>query len=185
VLLLLGGVGIFVWSYGVLLPVFARDVLHGGARTLGWLMSATGVGALAGALTLASLGDYPHKYLLQFVGLGVTTAGVLGFAASRSLGLSVLLLAVAGWGTVAFMATANTLVQTTVADEVRGRVMGVWSLVFAGTMPLGSLLMGTMGEHWGAPAATAIGAVAGAVVAGAIAAAFAKAWRSQATATPQ
>lgn len=175
-LLLLGVVGVFTWSYVVLMPVFAKDVLSGGAPEMGWLMSAAGVGAVIGSLTVASLGNYPRKHLLTLLGLTVFTAGVFGFSASPWLLLSLAVLAVGGWGSVVFLSTVSALVQANAGEEMRGRVMGVWSLVFGGSTPVSSLLAGAIAQRLGAPAATAIGAAGGALAAVAINAAFARAW---------
>jgi len=154
---LLGAISMFGWSYAVLMPVFARDVLHMGPQGLGYLMAATGVGALIGALTVASLSGYPLPRLL-FGGAFTMAAALLGFSFSHTFALSLVLLAGAGFGGVMFMATANTAFQTSVPDEVRGRIMGVWGIVFAGSAPLGSLQAGTLAQYLGAPAAVRIGA---------------------------
>jgi MFS family permease len=167
---LLAVFSIFGWSYAVLMPIFARDVLHKGPQGLGYLMTATGIGALTGALTVASLSGYPLPRLL-FSGAFVLAAALIGFSFSRLFVLSMLLLAAAGFGGVMFMSTANTTFQTSVPDEVRGRIMGVWGIVFAGTAPLGSLQAGTLAQYLGAPAAVLIGAclTAGAMTAALIA----------------
>lgn len=154
---LLAVFSVFGWSYAILMPVFARDVLHSGARGLGYLMTATGVGALGGALTVASLSGRPSRRVL-FGGAFLLAAALLGFAASRIFLLSAGLLALAGFGGVAFMSTANTTFQVSVPDEMRGRIMGVWGLVFAGGAPLGSLQAGALAQYLGAPVAVAIGA---------------------------
>jgi len=148
---------IFGWSYAVLMPVFARDVLHVGARGLGYLMTCNGVGALAGALLVAS-GSRRHLRRLLFGGAALLSASLAAFSFSRVLPLSMVLLALAGVGGLAFMSTANTTIQLSVPDEVRGRMMGVWGLVFAGMAPLGSLQAGTVEEYLGAPTAVRLGA---------------------------
>jgi MFS family permease len=161
---LLAVFSVFGWSYAVLMPVFARSVLHVGPRGLGYLMTATGVGALAGALTVASLSGRPSRSVL-FGGALLLSAALLGFSASRAFALSLGLAALAGFGGVAFMSTANTTFQMSVPDEVRGRMMGVWALVFAGSAPLGSFQMGIVAQYFGAPTAVAIGAAISAVAA--------------------
>jgi MFS family permease len=148
---------IFGWSYAVLMPVFATKVLAVGARGLGYLMTANGIGALVGALTVATLAERPSKTIL-FGGALLLAGALIGFSFSRNFPLSLLLLALAGLGGVAFMSTANTTFQISVPDEVRGRIMGVWGLVMAGTGPLGSLQIGTLAEYLGAPRAVLIGA---------------------------
>lgn len=148
------------FSYTVLTPVFARDVFHGDARTLGWLMSASGVGALAAALylgtrrTVRGLGN-----VITLGGLAMG-AGLIGFALSRWLPLSLLCLTLAGMGGVLLMASSNTLVQTLVEDDKRGRVMSIFSMAFTGTMPMGNLLAGFLAGRVGsAPTLAACGAV--------------------------
>jgi len=161
---LLAVFSVFGWSYAVLMPVFARSVLHVGPQGLGYLMTATGVGALLGALTVASSSGRPSRRVL-FGGALLLSAALLGFSASRAFELSLGLAALAGFGGVAFMSTANTTFQMSVPDEVRGRMMGVWALVFAGSAPLGSFQMGIVAQYFGAPTAVAIGAAICAVAA--------------------
>jgi len=161
---LLAVFSVFGWSYAVLMPVFARSVLHVGPQGLGYLMTATGVGALLGALTVASSSGRPSRRVL-FGGALLLSAALLGFSASRAFELSLGLAALAGFGGVAFMSTANTTFQMSVPDEVRGRMMGVWALVFAGSAPLGSFQMGIVAQYFGAPTAVAIGAAITAVAA--------------------
>jgi MFS family permease len=100
-----------------------------------------------------------------FGGALLLSAALLGFSASRAFALSLGLAALAGFGGVAFMSTANTTFQMSVPDEVRGRMMGVWALVFAGSAPLGSFQMGIVAQYFGAPTAVAIGAAISAVAA--------------------
>jgi MFS family permease len=155
---LLALVSVFGWSYGVLMPVFARDILHRGAQGLGYLMTANGVGALVGALLVASLGSYPYRERVLFGGGILLSLAAASFALSRSLHLSLFILAFAGLGGVALMSVANTLLQTSVPDHMRGRVMGVWALVFAGSTPIGSFQAGALAQYLTAPTAVLIGA---------------------------
>ena len=157
-LALLAVFSVFGWSYNVLMPVFARDILHAGAQGLGLLMTSSGVGALVGALLVASLGEYPRRERFLFGGGFLLSAAAAGFAFSRMLHLSMAILAIGGLGGVAMMSVANTLIQTSVPDHVRGRVMGVWALVFAGSAPLGSFQAGTLAQYLTAPVAVMIGA---------------------------
>jgi MFS family permease len=158
-LLLFAIVGVFGWSYAVLLPAFATDVLHVGSREYGVLLSANGIGALGGALTVAAYGDRLHRRLLVFGGLGLFSAMLLLLAMTRDYYLAVVFMAIAGWGMLLYFSTTNTLIQMSVADGMRGRVMGIWALVFGGMMPVGGLEAGTL-SHWlGVPWAVAIGAV--------------------------
>jgi MFS family permease len=163
-------VSLFGWPYSVLLPVFARDVLHRGASGYGYLMAANGMGALVGALTLASLGDAPNKRRLFYGGLFGFCGMLIVFALSEVYWLSAASLAGSGFFMIIFFATANTSVQTRVPDELRGRVMGIYSLAFLGLTPFGSLIAGAIARAKGATFTVALGAiiciVAGLVVLG-------------------
>lgn len=152
-------VSLFGWSYSVLLPVFARDVLHVGASGYGYLMAANGVGALAGALTLASLGETPYRRKLFFGGLFGFCAMILAFALSKVYWLSAATLAGSGFFMIIFFATANTAVQRRVPDELRGRVMGIYALAFLGLTPFGSLIAGVIAHVASASFAVSLGAI--------------------------
>lgn len=153
-------VGIFGWSYSVLMPAFASDVLHVGSREYGLLLSANGVGALVGALTVATYGHLWHRRLLVFGGLGIFSVMLFLLAVTNNYHLALVLLALAGWGMLLYFSTTNTLIQLSVEDRMRGRVMGIWALVFGGMMPIGGMEAGTL-SHWlGVPGAVAVGAVA-------------------------
>ncbi len=130
--------------YQQLMPVFARDVLGGGPRLYGLLMAASGIGALLGALATASLGSFGRKGPIL---LGSTVSfglALVAFALSGRIGLSLGLLTLAGVGQTLYMGAANTLLQTTVPDEFRGRIMSVYSLILGGFMPLGGMLLGSV-----------------------------------------
>ncbi len=159
ILSLVAMVSLFGWPYSVLMPVFARDVLKVGASGYGYLMAANGVGAFFGAITLASLGEYPRKRHLVFGGVFGFSVMILIFALSRSVWLSAAALAGAGWFMIIFFATANTVVQTRVPDELRGRVMGIYSFCFIGVSPVGSLLAGSIARWTSASFSLALGAV--------------------------
>lgn len=145
--------------YTVLLPVFANDILAGGAATFGVLSAATGVGALIGAFMLAA-----RKTV---VGIGSWIVGgavlfglaLVAFSQSRVLWLSVPLLVLSGMGMILSVASSNTILQTIVEDEKRGRVMSLFTMSFMGMMPLGSLIAGTLASpaRLGAPATLAVG----------------------------
>ena len=135
-LLLLAVVSLTGMPYTVLMPVVAAEVLHGGPNTLGLLMAATGVGALGGALYLAA---------------AVFGVGLTAFSLSRALPLSLALLVVVGAGFMVQMAATNTVLQTIVRDELRGRVMAFYAMAIMGTAPFGSLLAGVLAAHIGAP----------------------------------
>ena len=158
-LLLFAIVGVFGWSYSVLLPAFATDVLRVGSREYGLLLSANGIGALFGALTVAAYGDRLHRRLLVFGGLGVFSLMLLLLAGTRNFPLALLFMALAGWGMLLYFSTTNTLIQLSVADNMRGRVMGIWALVFGGMMPVGGLEAGTLSQWVGVPWTVAAGAV--------------------------
>jgi MFS family permease len=159
ILLLFLAIGIFGWSYTVLMPAFARDVLGRGANGYGVLMSASGIGALIGALAVAT---YGHLFLPRRLALGgvwLFAASLFALALTRNFYVALIFLFVAGFGMLLFFSTSNTVLQTIVPDEMRGRVMGVWSLVFGAMIPLGSLEAGAVANWAGAPFALAFGAI--------------------------
>ncbi len=156
---LLGVVGIFGWSYAVLLPAFARDVFHLGADGYGILMSASGIGALAGALTVATAGHVFPQRNVALGGVWLFSAALLGFALTRNFHVALGFMTLGGFGMLLFFSTSNTVMQTIVPDEMRGRVMGVWGLVFGAMIPLGSLEAGALASWLGAPFALSFGAV--------------------------
>ena len=160
ILLLLGLVSLVAMPYTVLMPIFADRILHGGARALGTLMGATGVGALLGALTLASkTGVRGLGRWVAFACAGFGASLIL-FAFSRNLWLSVLLLLPVGFCMMLQMASSNTLIQTMVPDHLRGRVMAVYSMMFMGMAPFGAFFAGALADRLGAPVTVAMGAVA-------------------------
>jgi MFS family permease len=152
-------VGIFGWSYSVLMPAFARDVLHLGANGFGLLMAGSGVGALLGALTVASAGHILPTRTMALGGVWIFSAALILFAFNKNLYLAVLLLALVGFGIVLYFSTSNTVLQSIVPDEMRGRVMGIWALIFGGMIPLGSLEAGLLADLIGTPSTMAIGAL--------------------------
>lgn len=151
VLLLLALVSLVGMPYTVLMPVFANDVLHGGPNTLGFLMAASGIGALGGAMFLAArksvlgLGKYIPVMAAAF------GAGLIAFSFTRVLWLSLVLMMVTGLGFMIQMAASNTVLQTIVDEDKRGRVMSFYTMAFMGTAPFGSLLAGAVAERIGAP----------------------------------
>ena len=151
ILLLIGLVSLVGMPYTVLMPVFADDVLHGGPNTLGLLMAASGVGALTGAMLLAA-----RKSVLglgKYIPLtaGAFGAGLIMFSFSRVIWLSLLLMVVTGLGFMVQMAVSNTILQTIVDEDKRGRVMSFYTMAFMGTAPFGSLLAGSVADRIGAP----------------------------------
>src|SRR6188768_3835429 len=144
ILLLFLAVGVFGWSYAVLMPAFARDVLGRGANGYGILMSASGTGALVGALLVATYGHLFTARRLALGGVWLFSIALLALSLSRNFYVALGFLLVAGFGMLLFFSTSNTVLQTIVPDEMRGRVMGVWSLVFGAMIPLGSLEVGAV-----------------------------------------
>ena len=157
ILLLTGSMSLMGMSYAVLMPIFARDILHGGAHTLGFLMATGGIGALAGTLYLASrkntagLGD-----VIAFASL-IFGIGLVAFSLSRSLWISLIILVFIGFGMMVQMASVNTVLQTIVDDDKRGRIMSLYTMSFAGIAPLGSLLAGALADKIGAITTLIIG----------------------------
>jgi MFS family permease len=156
---LTGLFSVFGFPFLVMMPVFARDVLHTRAAGYGALTAAVGVGALLGALGIAVLSRRIPKG--RTLVLGGTSFGltVALFAASRSFTLSLFILALTGCAMITNNALTNTLLQTLVPDTLRGRVMGFYSFVFVGLAPLGALAAGVIAEHFGAPWAVASGGI--------------------------
>jgi MFS family permease len=156
---LFGTVGVFGWSYAVLMPAFARDVLNLGPNGYGVLMSASGIGALIGALGVATFGHAMAPRNMALGGVWIFSASVVALALTSNFYLSLVLLFVSGLGMLLFFSTANTTLQTIVPDNMRGRVMGVWSLVFGAMIPLGSLEAGAVAHWFGTSYALGFGAV--------------------------
>ena len=159
-LLLLGVVSLVGMPYVVLMPIFADQILHGGARGLGILMGATGVGALLGALTLAFREGVKGLGRLVAWCCGGFGASLAVFALSHSFWVSVILLLPVGYTMMLQMACSNTLIQVMVPDALRGRVMAVYSMMFMGMAPIGALLGGALADRLGAPVTVALGGLA-------------------------
>jgi MFS family permease len=142
-----------------LLPVFAGEVLNAGAKGFGFLVGATGAGALAAALLLAFRGDIQDKG--RFISMAALSASVslLAFSLSKNIFISLPFLLIIGWGLVSFLATANSFIQLSAPDNLRGRVMSVFTLVFLGTAPIGNSLVGAMAHYIGTPYTVSISAV--------------------------
>jgi MFS family permease len=151
-LLMVSAISLLASCVLVLMPVFAKEVFASGPRVLGLLFGATGVGALAGALRLAHRRSYAG--LDATIGVAALIASVSAslFAQIDVLWLALLILVLAGAGQVSAVASANTLIQLTAEDEVRGRVMSLFAIIFIGFMPFGSLLAGVLAHSLGAPA---------------------------------
>jgi len=159
IILLLAIVSLVGMPYTVLMPVFAREILHGGPHTFGFLMAAAGIGALMGAIYLASRKSVLG--LVRIIPLSTVTFGfgLIAFSLSRLLWLSLALMFVTGLGIIIQMAACNTIIQTIVDDNKRGRVMSFYMMAFIGTAPFGSLLAGALASRLGAPNTLIMGGV--------------------------
>jgi MFS family permease len=156
--LLVGFCQLFGFFFSVLMPAYAADALQVGETGLGGLNAAVGVGALAGSLMVASAAHSRRQGLLLTMGSFLFPLAILLFSISRSLAFSMLCLGLGGIGFVAQSATINTLIQSTVPDELRGRVMAVYALMFFGTTPFAALMAGSLGQAFGVRVAIASGA---------------------------
>lgn len=164
-LIAVGVFSLFAMNRLTLMPLFAEQVLHVGARGFGFLMAAMGLGALSGALTLAffpRLGADPRRQLWM---AGIWVGALLEFSVSRVFLLSLIALFVAGYCQISFVATANNRIQTITPDYLRGRVMALYAQALIGVGPIGSMQAGALASLFGAPWSMAIGAsIAGAVI---------------------
>jgi MFS family permease len=151
---------LFAYPYSILFPAIARDVLHTGAEGFGALMAAMGVGALGGALGLAVLGDRRHKGRLLHANRLLFAGSEAAFALSHTTTLAMAALLFAGYAYITQLAVTNTLLQLLVPDELRGRVMSAYTWALGGFWPLGSLLVGALGDRLGAPTATLLSGAA-------------------------
>ncbi len=149
---------IFGMPYAVLMPVFARDILHLQARGFGLLMTAVGIGAIIGAISLATFSQMKRRGVYVLVSGLVFTVAVTVFSLSNNLILSIACLPFIGFTMVSQVATINTIIQSIAPDDIRGRVMSVFTFVFMGMMPVGSFIAGSIAGRFGAPAALQFGA---------------------------
>ncbi|MFA6011695.1 MAG: MFS transporter [Desulfobacteraceae bacterium] len=159
VLVQLGIVSFCGVPFVVLLPVFARDILHGDAGTLGFLMGTSGAGALSGALFLASRKNDSDLERIRALGVVLFGLGLVGFSMSGFFPLSLAMLYLAGFGMIVQMAAGNTLIQNLVDDDKRGRVMSLFTMAVMGMIPMGSLFQGFMANQVGASATLAAGGI--------------------------
>lgn len=157
IILFLSVVSLTAIPYMVLMPIFAKDILHGGPQTLGFLMGFAGIGALIGAVYLASRKTVLGLGRVMVIATGIFGISLVAFSFSKSLWLSELLLLFSGMGMMIHMAASNTILQTITSDEMRGRVMSLYVTAFMGIMPFGSLLAGSLASKIGAPFTLAIG----------------------------
>jgi predicted MFS family arabinose efflux permease len=168
ILLFVMFVGLFGLSFVPLLPAWAVEVLGGGAATNGYLQSARGIGALLGALMLATFSGQVARGKLITIGGFVFPGLLLLFALTNLLPLSLLLLIGIGWGFMIFINSSNALIQSLVPDDLRGRVMSIYTLTFFGFMPIGALLAGSVAERVGEPLTVFLGALIVLVCAGVV-----------------
>ena len=149
-LLLLSVLSLFGLQYSVFMPIYAQDILKGNARTLGWLMSSAGIGAVLGALHFAARTHY--KGLARWIAATSTTCSVclILFSQARVFWLCVAVLFVVGFAATSQMAATNTLIQNRVPDELRSRVMAVYATMFMGVQPIGALIAGGVAKRFGA-----------------------------------
>jgi MFS family permease len=160
VLLLLGLVSLMGMPFTVLMPIFAEKILHGGPQALGFLSGATGVGAIAGSIYLASRKSVLGLGRIIVISSNLFGIGLIGFSLSRLFWLSLLMMLLTGFGMMVEMASSNTVLQTIVEEDKRGRIMGFYTMAFMGMVPFGSLLAGTLANNIGAPNTVMIGGVA-------------------------
>ena len=159
VLMLLGLVSLMGMPYSALMPVFAERILGGGPHTLGFLMGASGLGALSGAMYLAARQSVLGLEKVITLAAMLFGAGLIAFALSRVLWLSLSLMVLTGFGMMVQMASSNTVLQTRVDDDKRGRVMSLYTMAFMGTVPFGSLFAGSVASRIGAPNTLMIGGI--------------------------
>jgi MFS family permease len=158
-LLLLALVSLMGMPYSTLMPIFAKDILHGGSHTLGFLVGCSGVGALTGAVYLASRKSVLGLGRIIVLASSTFGLGLIAFSLSRLIWLSLGLMVLTGFGMMVQMASSNTVIQTLVEDDKRGRVMSFYTMAIRGMTPFGSLLAGTMASSFGAPMTLLFGGV--------------------------
>ena len=151
ILLLFSLISLMGYPYAVLMPVFAVQVLHGGAYTLGWLTGASGVGALVSALTLAVRKSVVGLTRMLQIASAMLGAALILFGLSHTLWLSLVLMVFVGFGLMQGAAASNTIIQSLVPEDKRARAMSYYTMAFFGAAPFGSLLAGTLAHRIGAP----------------------------------
>jgi len=166
ILLLMASVTLLSLPYTVLMPAVAKTILGGDSHTLGYLMGGSGIGALAGALFLASRKSVLGLGKLIPFATSILGLGLIAFSFSRNIYLSIALMPLAGFGFMVQMASCNTLMQTLVPDEKRGRAMSFFAMSFQGTMPFGSLFAGALSHQIGPMPTIQISGALALVVAG-------------------
>ena len=159
IIILLGVVSLAGMPYAVLMPIFARNILHGGPQTLGFLMSGAGIGALAGGLFLASRKSVIGLNRLLNFGTVMFGTGLILFSLSRVFWLSLIMMPIVGFGMLTQIAGSNTMLQTLVPDDKRGRIMSLYAMAFLGMAPFGSIFAGTLAHKFGAPFAVMVSGI--------------------------
>jgi MFS family permease len=159
IIFLLSLVSLMGMQYTVLMPVFAKEILHGGSHTFGFLVGASGLGALTGALYLASRKNVLGLIRVIPLAAGIFGLGLITFSFSRFFLLSLTLMVITGLGMMLQMASSNTILQTIVEDDKRGRVMSFYTMAFMGTAPFGSLLAGSLAKIIGVSDTILIGGI--------------------------
>jgi MFS family permease len=165
ILIMVGVVSFLGINFVVILPIFSNEILHGNANTLGLLMAASGVGSLIAAAQLSLRREVRGLGRLIAIAPIIYGFGMIAFAVSRSVWLSVLLLAIIGFGSLLQSAASNTIIQTLVQDEMRGRVMSIYIMSFLGMISFGNLFQGALVSFIGAPATVAVNGIVCVVVA--------------------
>jgi MFS family permease len=158
-ILMLALISLMAMPYAVLMPVFAKEVLHGGSHTYGFLMGAAGLGALAGGLYLASRTTILRISRIVPVAASLAGLGLIMFSFSRAFIVSLLLMVITGLGLMLNTASSNTILQTIVDDDKRGRIMSFYTMAIMGTAPFGSLLAGYIAKEIGTPFTILIGGI--------------------------
>ena len=138
-------------SYTVLVPIFATEILKGGSETLGFLMGASGIGALIGGIYLSSRQSILGLGKIITIAPAIWGGGLIGFSLSNTLWFSLLMMLIAGFGSILLIASSNTFLQTIVEDDKRGRLMSLFTMSFIGMVPLGNLFAGSLANIIGAP----------------------------------
>jgi len=146
--------------FTVLMPIFAEKILQGGPKTLGFLLGATGVGAIVGSIYLASRRSVVGLGRIVVISSNLFGIGLVAFSLSRVFWLSLLIMLVTGFGMMVQMASSNTILQTLVEEDKRGRIMSFYTMAFMGMVPFGSLLAGSLANNLGAPQTVMIGGIA-------------------------
>nr|WP_321376701.1 MFS transporter [uncultured Bacteroides sp.] len=160
IIILLTLISLMGMPFSVLMPIFAKDIFHGGSHIFGFLMGASGVGALIGAAYLASRKSVVGLEKLIPLAAVVFGLGLVSFSLSSSFPLSIILMIITGVGMIIHTACSNTILQTISDNDKRGRVMSFYTMAFMGTAPIGSFLAGSMASMIGAPATLLIGGIA-------------------------